>query len=103
MSQNIPQNMPQSSNSHYQLLNQQFLGATSGNPRTTNDEPLKFGDYQQPRMDITPQNMPKSSNSILSSAKLKVAGGLSKNICQVNITEESISKAIRLWKINEKD
>ena len=54
-------------------------------------------------MGITPQNMPKSSNSVLSSTKLKVARGLSKNICQVSITEEAISKAIRLGKINEKD
>ena len=56
--------MPQTSNS--------LLSPTNG---PLNDGPLKFFEYQPPKIGIIPQNMSQTSNSLLSSTKSIFARG----------------------------
>ena len=61
-------------------------------------------DRQNRRNNIIVFGLPESKaieNEQRKEEDIKRIVGLAKNICQVNITEEAISKAIRLGKINE--
>ena len=61
-------------------------------------------DRQNRRNNIIAFGLPESKateNEQRKEEDIKRIVGLAKNICQVNITEEAISKAIRLGKINE--
>ena len=72
--------------------------------RQLRDRENEEKDRQNRRNNIIVFELPESKaveNEHRKEEDIKQIVGLSKTICQVNITEEAISKAIRLGKLNE--